>query len=137
MEEHARSGIGDGEPEEPKVKGEDESVEDIDVLQGSSSDSMGEDGSRDLTCEGYDDEGIPKSEPDLHEVEPEEAGALNQTYEGDPPAPPQGARGSRPKLARNYRMPRTKRRAEQGGVRSVRRQYPGRNGARARDHPQQ
>ena len=34
VEEHARRGIGDGEPEEPKVKGEDESVEDIDVLQG-------------------------------------------------------------------------------------------------------
>ena len=49
---HARSGIGDGEPVDPKVEIEDVSVEDIDVLQGSSSNSMGE------------------------EEDPEEAGAL-------------------------------------------------------------
>ena len=39
-EEHAKSGIGDGEP---KVKGVGELVEDVDVLQESSSDSRGED----------------------------------------------------------------------------------------------
>ena len=53
-------------------------------LQGSLSDSMGEDGSRDLTCEDYYDEGIPKSEPDLHEVEPEEAGALRWSLRKKP-----------------------------------------------------
>ena len=37
MIKHARSGIGDGEPVDPKVEIEDVSVEDIDVLQGSSS----------------------------------------------------------------------------------------------------
>ena len=59
-------------------------VEDIDMLQWSSSNSTGEDGSRDLTCEDYDDEGIPKSEPDLHEVEPEEAGALRWSLRKKP-----------------------------------------------------
>ena len=72
-EEHARSGIGDGEP---KVKGVDELVEDVDMLQESSSDSRGEDRRRDPTGEDPGDGGVPKPDQDLHGMDPEVAGDL-------------------------------------------------------------
>ena len=72
-EEHARGRVCPGEPEVPKVKKEDVLIEDINVLELSNG-SMGKDGRLDLTFEDYDDNGIPKPDPDLYEVEPEDAG---------------------------------------------------------------
>ena len=72
-EEHARSGIGDSKP---KVKGADELVEDMDMVQKLSSNSMGEDSRRDPTWEDSDDEGVPKPDQDLHKRDPEGVGAL-------------------------------------------------------------